>query len=138
MHDLVGGRAAWTVLGLPTEGEVGDRRRIRDIVRPAASVGITATVADAREAAQASGHAHAPIAVLGVDNVLIGSLDPVGLRLPPKTAVEQAMVRAPGTIRPDVRVDEALQQLRGDGLAYPFVTTARGEIVGLLFSDDHV
>jgi hypothetical protein len=47
-------------------------------------------------------------------------------------------VPAPGTIRPDLTIDRALEQLRKDGLARSFVTTARGELVGILPVDAHV
>jgi CBS domain-containing protein len=50
--------------------------------------------------------------------------------------VEQAMTPAPGTIRPDGRVDDSLKQLRSDGVAYTFVTTARGQLLGLLIAGE--
>ena len=37
VSDVIGGRAAWTVLGLPTEGQIGDRRRVSAFVLPAPS-----------------------------------------------------------------------------------------------------
>ena len=46
MYDLIGGRATWTALGLPTEGSLGDRRRIAHYVEPAGTVPFKGTVAD--------------------------------------------------------------------------------------------
>ena len=144
--DLVGGRVAWTVLGLPTEGAIGDGRRVGRYVRAARTVDIGATIADvvAALAAGASEHGASkhgdgePIGVLGAGGVLLGVLDPLVTRLPAATFVEDIMVTAPGTIRPDVRLDDALQQLDDDHLAHTLVTTARGELVGLLARDAHV
>ena len=128
MHDLVGGRAAWTVLGLPTQGQVGDRRRVGPLSLPVTSVSISSTIADV----QALGPIRHAIAVLSPENVLLGALDSLSVGLHPTTPVHEVMVAAPGTIRPDVRIDDALRQLTQNGLAYTFVTTARGVIVGII------
>lgn len=146
--DLVGGRVAWTVLGLPTEGAVGDGRRVGRYVRAARTVDIGATIADVVAALAAgasddgdgeSEHGDGePIGVIGAGGVLLGVLDPLVTRLPAATFVEDIMVTAPGTIRPDVRLDDALQQLDDDHLAHTLVTTARGVLVGLLVRDAHV
>lgn len=129
MADLIGGRAAWTVLGLPTEGHVGDRRRVSQFVLEARTVDIDETIADVRAL---GGEWTAPAAVVGAGNVLLGALHPRAAGLPGQTPVEQAMVLAPGTIRPDLRVDEALAQLADDHLDHVFVTTVSGVLVGLL------
>ena len=128
VFDLIGGRAAWTALGFPTEGQVGDRRRVSQYVLDAPHVGVDATIADAVAVAAAE----RPVAVLSTDGVLVGSLSTVSLALPGDTLVEEVMVTAPGTIRPDLRVEEALEQLREDGLDHVYVTTVSGVLVGLI------
>jgi rhodanese-related sulfurtransferase len=134
VHDLVGGRAAWTVMGLPTEGHLGDRRRVDRHLRPAVSVPIDGTIGDIG-VFESDG---APVAVVDDEGVLLGALDRTARGLPADTPVERAMTRAPGTIRPDVRLDDALQQLNDDGLEFSFVSTAHGKLLGLLFRDEHV
>ena len=134
VHDLIGGRAAWTVLGLPTEGHVADRRRIGRHLRTAPTVSIDSTIGDVRALDSDGG----PIAVVDADGVLLGALDEVSRRLPIDTPVERAMTLAPGTIRPDVLVEEAVQQLTDDGLDFSYVSTARGQLLGLFFRDEHV
>ena len=94
----------------------------------ASSVAISATIADVK----LLGVVHHAVAVLGSDGVLLGALDPLAANLPQATPVDDAMVSAPGTIRPDVRIDDALKQLADSGLSYTFVTTARGVIVGII------
>ncbi|HEY4607840.1 MAG TPA: CBS domain-containing protein [Ilumatobacteraceae bacterium] len=135
MFVLVGGRAAWTVQGLPTEGQIGDRRRVSRFVEPVATVRVDSTIADVRALADRE----PPVVVISDRNVVLGLVEEVASALPGDTPVEALMVPAPGTIRPDVRVDDALRQLRGDGLAYSLVTTARGELLGIVrVSNVHV
>lgn len=69
VHDLIGGRAAWTVLGLPTEGHVADRRRIGRHLRTAPTVSIDSTIGDVRALDSDGG----PIAVVDADGVLLGA-----------------------------------------------------------------
>lgn len=134
VHDLIGGRAAWTVLGLPTEGWEGDRRAVAGFVEPVPTVPVGSTLGEAA----AAGDGDLPIAVVDDGGVLLGALDPVATTLDPSTPVSSAMVPAPGTIRPDMTLDGALAQLGRDGLPYSFVTTARGELLGLLPADAHI
>jgi rhodanese-related sulfurtransferase/CBS domain-containing protein len=130
VHDLIGGRAAWTVAGFPTEGQVGDRRRVSHFVVEGQTVPLDATIADA--VAAADGNHRDPIAVLGSGRVVLGALQPTALELPPQTRVESAMIPAPSTIRPDIRIEHAVEQLGKDGLDHVFVTTISGQLVGLL------
>jgi rhodanese-related sulfurtransferase len=135
VHDLIGGRAAWTVLGLPVEGEVGDRWWVCRYLHDPPTVPVTAAMSAARSVGAGS---DGPIAVVDEAGVLLGSLDVAALGLPDDTPVERAMIPAPGTIRPDVPLDEAIEQLTGDGLAFSYVSTARGELLGVLRRGEHV
>jgi len=132
VSDLIGGRAAWTVLGLPTEGQIGDRRRVSSYVLDAPAVDIGATVSDVRAVA-INGR---PTAVVNAEHVLLGAIQSTGLQLPGNTPVESIMITAPGTIRPDLRVEEAVQQVRDDSLDHIYVTTVSGMLLGLLIPDE--
>jgi CBS-domain-containing membrane protein len=132
VRDLVGGRAAWTALGLPTEGDVGDRRRIRGHARPVATVGPDATAADV---ARAATDRH-PVPVVTATGVLVGAVDPTVAQLPPDTPVVRLMVPAPGTIRPELRIEEAVAQLRRDGLDQVLVTAVDGTLLGRIITAD--
>ena len=127
MRDLIGGRAGWTALGLPTEGSVGDRRRISKYVQHVPPVAPDATMADVRSL----GATQFAVPVVTADGVLVGAVDPAALALPPDTPVARVMIPAPGTIRPELRLEEAVEQLRGDGLDHAFVTAVDGTLVGL-------
>lgn len=133
VHDLIGGRAAWTALGLPTEGEVGDRRRITDYVSKATTVRVGAKM---KAVHALGGSQRFPLAVVDKDGVLLGTIDPAAAALPAATPVERAMVPAPGTIRPELRIEEVVEQLRSDGLDHVFVTAVNGVLVGLVVTED--
>lgn len=118
--------------GYPTEGLIGDQRRISARTHRAQSVALDATIADV----VALGELEHPIAVLGPGDVLLGSLQPASRSLPPATPVDRVMIPAPGTIRPDIRIDDALRQMRNDHIDHVFVTTVGGELVGRVVTGD--
>jgi len=130
--DLVGGRAAWTAQGFPTEGSVGDRRRISQYAVEVATVGIDATIDDVR----AVGSRRWPVPVTSDSGVLLGAVDVAAAALPGSTPVERVMTPAPGTIRPELRLEEAVEQLRADSLDHVFVTAVDGVLLGLVVTDD--
>ena len=95
---------------------------------PAPSVGVDATIAEVIRL----GSGDKPIAVVTDTGVLVGAVQPTARALPERTPVERVMISAPSTIRPDLRVDEVLEQLRKDGLDHVYVTTASGVLIGLV------
>jgi hypothetical protein len=128
----VGGRAAWTAQGLPTEGSVADRGRISGYLAEVATVGVGATIADVR----AVGESRWPVPVTNDDGILLGVLHPTASKLPPSTPVERVMVPAPGTIRPELRIGETVEQLRRDRLDHVFVTAVNGALLGLAVTEE--
>ena len=103
VHDLIGGRAAWTALGLPTEGTVADRDRISAYAAEVPTVAIDATLADV----VGLDGLRFPVPVVNRDGVLLGAVEPSAASKPAATPVEDVMVPAPRTIRPEVRLDDA-------------------------------
>lgn len=132
VHDLIGGRAAWTARGGRTEGSVGDRRRISEYVAVPATLGLGATIADLRSL----GEQRFPVPVLTDDGVLMGAVHPSGSGLPPETPVADVMIPAPGTIRPELRIEEVVEQLEHDGLDHVFVTAVDGTLIGMAVTED--
>jgi len=99
-------------------------------VRPARTVDIGGSIGDV-------GDVQGPIAVVDSDGVLLGSLDAAAVAsLPPATAVAPIMVPAPGTIRPELRIDEVASRLRDDSLDHVFVTTIAGVLLGIVTPED--
>ena len=133
MYDLIGGRASWTVLGLPTEGAVGDRRRISSVVRPAASVTVDSTI---RAIVALDPAVDDTIAVVDEHGVLVGAIDPGAVTLAPDTPVERIMMPAPSTIRPDLRIDEVVTRLHEDHLRQIFVTAVNGTLFGVALLEE--
>jgi len=129
---LEGGRAAWTVLGLPTDGQVGDARRIGPRAVDVPTVPIDATVADVI----AVGDIPYTVVVLGCGDVVVGALRPTVRTLPRRTRVRDVMIPAPSTIRPDLRVEEVAARFAKDGLDHVLVTTVDGVLVGLVTMED--
>jgi Mg/Co/Ni transporter MgtE len=128
VYDLIGGRASWTVLGLPTEGSVADRDRISSVVRRPPTVSIGATV---RAIVALGPPSDDTIAVVDENGVLLGALDSGVVELPLDTAVERIMMPAPSTIRPDLRIDEVVKRLHNDHLDHIFVTAVNGTLFGI-------
>jgi Mg/Co/Ni transporter MgtE len=117
---------------LPTEGDVGDRRRISEYVTAAPTVSIDATTANVA----ALGPQRYPVAVVDGGGVLLGAIDPVAAALPGETPVERVMTPAPGTIRPELRIEEVVEQLRADGLDQILVTAVNGVLLGRVVAEE--
>jgi Mg/Co/Ni transporter MgtE len=66
------------------------------------------------------------------DGVLMGSVQPAAAALPGDTMIADVMHPAPGTIRPEMRIEEVIDQLRRDGLDHSFVTAVSGVLIGLV------
>ena len=129
VYMLEGGRAAWTVLGLPTEGQIGDARRIGPRAVDVPSVPVDATVRDV----VALGDIPYTVVVLGPDDVVVGALRPaVSTRCPLGHRVRDIMIPAPATIRPDLRVEEVARRFAKDGLDHVLVSTVNGVLIGLV------
>jgi rhodanese-related sulfurtransferase len=131
VHDLIGGRAAWTALGLPTEGETGDEGRVGQFVEEAPAVLIDDTVAEAL----AVGEHRFPVPVVNTDGVLLGAVGASAMERPAPTPVRDVMTPAPRTIRPEGRVDEVVDQLRRDQLDHILVTAVSGVLLGRVVTD---
>jgi rhodanese-related sulfurtransferase len=126
VHDLIGGRAAWTALGLPTDGEIGDQGRVGQYVDKAPAVLIDDAISDV----VALGESRLPTPVVDADGVLLGAVEPAATERSAATPVRDVMTPAPRTIRPEGRVDEVVEQLRRDGLDHIFVTAVNGVLFG--------
>ena len=132
VHDLIGGRAAWTALGLPTEGSVGDRRRISQHVEVVDTLPLDGTVGDLHQLEEQ----RFPTPIITDDGVLMGVVHPTAAELPADTSLADVMVPAPGTIRPELRIEEVAEQLRSDGLDHVFVTAVDGTLIGLVVASE--
>jgi hypothetical protein len=132
VHDLIGGRAAWTALGLPTDGTIGDRNRVSAHAAEVPTVDADATLADVASL----GEQPFPVPVVDRNGVLLGAVDANAASEPSSNPVVDVMEAAPRTIRPEVRVDDAVEQLRRDDLDHVLITAVNGVLVGRVVTDD--
>jgi CBS-domain-containing membrane protein len=65
----------------------------------------------------------------------LGSLDAIAAELPADTPVRRAMSPAPGTIRPELRVEEVAKRLHDDALDHIFVTAVNGTLLGIVVTE---
>ncbi len=115
---------------MPTEGSVADRRRISHHLRPAHVVAVDGTIGDLPTR-------RGPVAVVNADGVLLGAVDAGAVSgLTSDTAIAPIMVPGPGTIRPELRIDEVAGRLRADSLDHVFVTTIAGVLLGIITPED--
>ena len=134
VFDYPPGRQGWAARDLPTEGLLGDRGRVgaiarRDVPRCAADDTLA-------EAAARMGDHEDWCVVVTPDDVVIGLLRAEALGLEPDRAVATAMIPGPATVRPHVRVRELARQLDDDHLDRVLVTTAEGQLVGVVHRED--
>ena len=106
--------------------------RISHYVVEVATLDVRSTVADL----VALGEQRWPTPVVSDDGILVGAVHPTASTLPSSTPIERVMVPAPGTIRPELRIDDALEQLKRDGLDYVFVTAVDGVLLGRVVTQE--
>ena len=111
---------------------MGDRRRISQYVAKVPTLDVGSTVADL----VALGEQRWPTPVVNDDGVLLGAIQPTASTLPPSTPIERVMMPAPGTIRPELRIDEVIERLDRDGLDHVFVTAVDGVLIGLVVTEE--
>jgi CBS domain-containing protein len=137
VFDYPPGRIGWAARGLPTEGQIGDRSRVGALARrdvPRCRVDETIGAVAAR--VDGGPDDDSWCVVLSSDDVVVGLLRPEALVLEPDRPVATAMIPAPGTVRPHLRIPELARQLDHDHLGRILVTTAEGVFVGLVHRED--
>jgi CBS-domain-containing membrane protein len=82
------------------------------------------------------GEVRFPVPVVNDDWVLLGTVDAVAAALPPPTRVQDVMAPAPGTIRPELRIDQVAEQLQREGLDHVLVNAVNGVLLGLVVTDE--
>jgi CBS-domain-containing membrane protein len=89
-------------------------------------VPVEATIGDV----DALGEGRWPVPVTNTHGVLLGTVDRAASALPAETPVAGLMAPAPSTIRPELRLQEAVARLRADGLDHVLVTAVDGTLLG--------
>jgi rhodanese-related sulfurtransferase len=134
----VAGKAAWLAMGLPAEGTIPHRSRAGALARPAATIGIDATIGDLEAVERPTERSDETdcLTVVTDDEIVVGLLSAEAGRLPDDTPVTAAMQPGPPTVRPSIRADELAQSMDRNRESRILVTTLDGRLVGLVHRDD--
>jgi CBS domain-containing protein len=135
VFDYAASKADWFACGQPREGAAADVPWAGDLV--SADVPTCAPderVGDVRDRIAGSGFDLC--VVVDQEDVVAGLLRGDALRKDPETAAADAMELGPRTIRPSSPVEKLLRKPSSDGVKSWIVTTAHGELLGMLARDD--
>jgi predicted transcriptional regulator len=129
------GKVDWLASGLPTEGKEAHIPRAKDCLRRNfPTCRLTDRLGDVQHRLQASGQEGC--VVLNDARVVLGYLSSDRFEAAPETIVEQVMEPGPATIRPHVPLTEVTEYLQKRDIDKILVTTADGELMGLLDRQD--
>jgi CBS domain-containing protein len=130
VYDYVAGKADWGAAGLPREGRAAAARTAGDAAPEVPTCGLADDLQQVRERVRASGWDHC--VVVNGDRIVLGRLGRRALARDDAATVEEAMTEGPSTVRPNEPLDPLLERLERDGLETALVTTADGELVGVV------
>ncbi len=138
MYDYVPGKSDWALEGLPLGGRTAGQRRAMDVMRLPASCGPDATLAEARERAEASGD---PLcAVVDDSGVLLGRIDGAALEGDPAARAGDVMEPQPPTEKPDTFLHSLAERLGRNPHPSVLVTSRGyhegGVLLGALYRED--
>jgi CBS domain-containing protein len=130
-----GGKQDWLAAGLPRAGERARQVRVQDIVRtPVPTCRLDEQVCAVRERTRSAGWD--TCIVVNDANVVLGRVHKVALAAPPATPVEVVMEAGPSTFRPHLPPREMVAYMYKHGIRTALITTADGELVGMLYRED--
>jgi Mg/Co/Ni transporter MgtE len=118
------GKVDWLSAGLPSQGELANELRIRDIVN--------SDIAICR-LGQRIGDLHLEddlCVVLNEAGIIMGDLRGKALQADPHTAVEQVMDPGVSTYRPNISVQEIAHHLLESGAQRVLVSDGEGRLIG--------
>jgi CBS-domain-containing membrane protein len=137
VYRYTAGKMDWFAAGLPREGRQAHTPRAGDIVRPdVPTCRLTDIFDDVRARVRAAGWK--TCIVVNDRRVVLGRLRARELDsdAEPAASVESVMQSGPPTFRPDVTLEELTEHLRTVHLDTAVITTADGELMGLLSRKD--
>ena len=137
VYDYGPGKVDWTQAGLPTEGTLADEPRAWRFARSdVPTCPLDASVGEARGRARDAGFT--TCVVVNDERVVLGILRERQFRADDEVPVERAMRPGPSTFRGNVPIDEMATYMIEHDLVDAPITTAQGELLGLLLRDDAV
>jgi CBS domain-containing protein len=135
VFDYGAGKVDWLASALPTEGKESHVLRAKDAVRrDVPTCRLSDRLGDIRHRVQAAGQEGC--VVVNEAGVVLGYVGGDAFHAGPEMLVEQVMEPGPATIRPHVSLIEITEYLQKRDIDRILVTTADGELVGLLHRQD--
>jgi predicted transcriptional regulator len=130
VFDFVAGKTDWFACGHPREGASADTPWAGDLVVEAVTCRTGKRLAEAAELVSASEHDFC--VVVNEEGIVAGVLRGDALAKDPEAHVEDVLELGPRTIRPSKPVEELLRKRSSQGVKSWIVTTAHGELLGVL------
>lgn len=135
MFDYVTGKVNWLANGLPTEGKEAHVLRAQNCVRrDMPTCRLTDHLRDIRRIVQAAGQLGC--VVVNEAGVVLGYIDIDALDAAPETTADKVMDPGPSTIRPHLPLEDTTAYLQEKDLDSILVTTADGQLIGMLYRQD--
>ncbi len=135
VYDYAAGKADWGSAGLPLEGANGSETRVgayarRDVPTCRLDHRLRDVCAELDETGWDT------CFVVDEDGVVLGRIRRRAIRGRENVTAEEAMTPGPSTVRPSMRLADALTSMRDRRLTSLPVTTSDGRLVGLLLRAD--
>ena len=135
VYDYAAGKAGWLASGLPTERARAELRAGDLARRDVPTCTIDEPFGEVRERTLAAGWSEC--IVIDDERVVLGRVGAKALAANAEKAeaqadVESAMDPGPATIRPDTPLESVVERLRKRDRARALITTADGQLVGVL------
>jgi Mg/Co/Ni transporter MgtE len=135
VYHFVGGKTEWIERGLPTEGTGPFLLLVGQVVRPA----MATCRPDARASSVRRELTAGPDSICAVVNehdIVVGSIRRRDLPDDDDLRAEAFMHAGPATVRPSEELSPLLDRMRAAGVRTILVTTARGQLLGIVDRDE--
>lgn len=134
VYDYVAGKADWGSFGLPLEGAAPSATRVGAHAREVPTCGTGERLQAVRRRVEQRGSD--TCFVTDARGVVLGRLGRQALARGDDVPVEEAMTPGPSTVRPSLRLGEAVERMRRQGLSTLPVTRSDGVLIGAIHRDD--
>lgn len=134
VFDYVAGKADWRAGGMAVEGEMADQLTVQTAL---ANDGVTVAplelLGNVRSKTEKAGKDAA--IVVSPDGVVLGRIRGRNLSKDSSLTAELAMRPGPTTIRPDMKLEAAVEWMKSAGIKSVLVTDPEGRLLGTLYLD---
>ena len=135
MYEYRAGKSDWMAAGLPIEGEAASRSTAATVARrDVPTCRLEESLRDVRARVRAAGWD--ACVVINEARIVMGLLRAAELGRDDDVTIEAAMRPGPSTLRPNIEIAEVAAFMAEHDLPNMPVTTAGGELVGLLLREE--